>query len=207
MKNIFPLIASVAMLALFSCGTEDSANGEANGSGSSSSDGTSFTIDTQASRLKWKGGMIAAYGHEGTLAITDGTFTLNGEEVVAGEITVDMTSIAAVDKNFNPDAGQTKEALAGHLMSADFFDVENHPTATFKISAAGNGDVAGDLTVKGITKRLKIAGLTGNQMENGGAISGSFTFNRQDFGVAYENTMSDLILSDDIEVIFRIIGK
>lgn len=207
MKKIFPLIAAVAMLALFSCGAEDSTNGGTDGSGSSSADAASFTIDTEQSRLKWKGGMIAAYGHEGTLAITGGTFDLKGEEVVSGEITVDMTSIVAVDDNFNPDAGQTKEALAGHLMSPDFFDVENHPAATFKINAAGNGDVAGDLTIKGITQRLKIAGLSGTQMESGGAISGSFTFNRQDFGVAYENTMSDLILSDDVEVIFRIIGK
>src|SRR5690606_22095040 len=49
------------------------------------------------------------------------------------------------------------EPRDNHLRSADFFDVEKHPTMTFKsnaIEAAGNNvyTLKGDLTLLGITK-------------------------------------------------------
>lgn len=49
------------------------------------------------------------------------------------------------------------EKLDAHLLTADFFDAEKFPTATFKstaVEAAGEGKlkVAGDLTIHGVTK-------------------------------------------------------
>ncbi|NED79589.1 YceI family protein, partial [Streptomyces sp. SID11233] len=49
----------------------------------------------------------------------------------------------------------------GHLKSADFFDVENHPLMTFRSTSAealGGDDyrVRGDLTIHGTTKPLTI---------------------------------------------------
>jgi len=44
----------------------------------------------------------------------------------------------------------------GHLRSADFFDVENFPQITF-VSTSFDGDtLAGDLTIKGITKPVTL---------------------------------------------------
>jgi len=53
-------------------------------------------------------------------------------------------------------------ALDEHLKSADFFDVETYPTATFKstsIEMTGEKtmDVIGDLTIHGVTKPVTIA--------------------------------------------------
>lgn len=47
--------------------------------------------------------------------------------------------------------------LKGHVLSADFFDVENTPTIDFRstsiqVDGEGNATVEGDLTIKGITK-------------------------------------------------------
>jgi polyisoprenoid-binding protein YceI len=59
------------------------------------------------------------------------------------------------------------EMLRGHLLSPDFFDAANHPYITFESAAARvdeNGvlEVEGDLTVKGITRRVTAKGsLTG----------------------------------------------
>ena len=46
-----------------------------------------------------------------------------------------------------------------HIRTADFFDVENHPTITFRskrVEKAGEGRlrVVGDLTLRGVTKEV-----------------------------------------------------
>ena len=48
-----------------------------------------------------------------------------------------------------------------HLVSADFFDAENHPAITFKATDmkqiyTGTGKVTGDLTIKGVTKPVTL---------------------------------------------------
>jgi polyisoprenoid-binding protein YceI len=59
----------------------------------------------------------------------------------------------------------------GHVLSADFFDVENHPTITFTSTAVRRGDgdaldVDGELTVKGATKPVKATGTIVGPHEN-----------------------------------------
>jgi len=66
-------------------------------------------------------------------------------------VTIDAASI---------DSGVEK--FDDHLVSADFFDVENHPEITFNSTAlnelrTGFGTVAGELTMKGITKQIELA--------------------------------------------------
>lgn len=64
---------------------------------------------------------------------------------------VQVASIAVDDEN-----------LAAHLQAPDFFDVERHPELTFvSTSFRREGDileVEGDLTVKGVTKRVVTKG-------------------------------------------------
>ena len=59
----------------------------------------------------------------------------------------------------------------GHVLSADFFDVENHPTITFTSTSLRRGDgdtldVDGELTVKGATKPVKATGTIVGPHEN-----------------------------------------
>ncbi|HZB68185.1 MAG TPA: YceI family protein [Ornithinibacter sp.] len=44
----------------------------------------------------------------------------------------------------------------GHLRSADFFDVENHPEMTFRSTSFDGRTLTGDLTIKGITKPVTL---------------------------------------------------
>ncbi len=58
----------------------------------------------------------------------------------------------------------------GHVLSADFFDAENHPDITFtSTSVRRDGDtldVEGELTVKGTTKPVKATGTIVGPHEN-----------------------------------------
>ncbi len=57
----------------------------------------------------------------------------------------------------------TPEQFRAHVLSADFFDVENHPTVTFTSSDIdladdGTAKVSGDLTIRGVTKPVTATG-------------------------------------------------
>jgi polyisoprenoid-binding protein YceI len=71
-----------------------------------------------------------------------------GVETLTLEVTIDAGSV---------DTGNEKRDK--HLLDADFFHVEEHPTITFKSTGVKtDGDVpvlVGDLTIKGVTKSIE----------------------------------------------------
>ena len=58
---------------------------------------------------------------------------------------------------------RTPEQFRAHVMSADFFDVENYPTVTFTsndldLADDGTAKVTGDLTIRGVTQPVTATG-------------------------------------------------
>jgi len=100
---------------------------------------------------------VAFVGRHFMLARVRGRFTgVRGAITVAEEpnrsrleVTVDMASVSSGD-----------QARDDHLRSADFFDVEHHPTATYRSGEVlwdGNrGVVHGELTIKGVTRPVAL---------------------------------------------------
>ncbi len=94
------------------------------------------------------------------------------------------------------------ERLTGHLKSADFFEVETFPTATFESSGIttapeGNADnathmISGTLDMHGVTKTVTFPASVTMAAEGISAAS-EFTINRQDWGIAYAGKPDDLI--------------
>ncbi len=111
---------------------------------------TTFKVDTQKSIILWNAKKVTGE-HSGTIKLSGGELSLNGGNLTAGSFTINMTTITSTD------GGGAR--LEGHLKSEDFFSVEKNPTSTFVITkvtptAAGTIMVAGNLTIKGITKPL-----------------------------------------------------
>lgn len=107
-------------------------------------------IDISKSSIHWVGKKITGQ-HDGTLDFKEGTLVFDGNKLIGGSFTVDMTTINATDVE-----GKSKEKLDGHLKAEDFFDVDKHPTAKLefkKIADKGKGvyTVTADMTIKGIT--------------------------------------------------------
>ncbi len=89
------------------------------------------------------------------------------------------------------------ERLTGHLQNDDFFDVPNHPTATFvstaiAIETATTMQVTGNLTLRGTTKSITFP-ATVQMGPDGFEMSSEFALNRMDFGVSYAGREDDLI--------------
>ncbi|WP_369977217.1 YceI family protein [Xanthomonas bundabergensis] len=124
----------------------------------------------------------------------DGTLVYNAENVAKSsvQVTLPLSGLNSFTAKFDE-----------HLKSADFFDAAKFPTATFKstkVSAAGTNklSVAGDLTIKGVTKPVVLAvtlnGAGPHPMRKVPALGfdASTTIKRSDFGLgAYVPNVSD----------------
>ena len=168
---------------------------------------TNVTVNPADSRIIWKGEMLGVYSHEGTLNLTQTNIMMKDGKITGGSFTADMTSMTPTDENYNPEEGSTPEKLVGHLSSADFFDVENFPTATFEIKQVEGTTAMGMLTIRGITNEEKVENISmakdGDQIK----ISGDLVFDRKKYDVSWDSPMKDRILSNDIELKIVLIGS
>lgn len=90
-----------------------------------------FTLNTSSSTVTWIGSKPTGK-HNGTIPITEGKVSIEGDKIVGGRIVMNVNDIQNDDLAENADM-QAK--LVGHLKSDDFFDAENFPTAEFVITA------------------------------------------------------------------------
>ncbi|SEH69055.1 Polyisoprenoid-binding protein YceI [Mycolicibacterium rutilum] len=113
--------------------------------------------------------------------------TFSGAITVAEDGTPSVTAEIAVDS-----INTRNEQRDAHLKSADYFDAENHPVATFTSTGVRtNGDtylIDGDFTLKGITKPVTLE-VEFNGVNPGmghGEVAGAealVVLNRKDFGI------------------------
>src|SRR6478736_6225699 len=81
---------------------------------------------------------------------------------VTGSVTIaDRLSDSSVDVSINMASVESGSAARDeHIKSAELFDVEQFPTATFRSSAVDwrgtRGTVHGDLTIHGVTKQVPL---------------------------------------------------
>ncbi len=115
-----------------------------------------------------------------------GTFTYDPDDTSASQVQVDI-KMASLDSNH---AERDK-----HLRGSDFLDVGKYPTATFKSTSYketgfNKGVLEGKLTLKGITKPIKIdVERIGNGPDPWGGyrrgFEGRTEFALKDFGIDY----------------------
>jgi polyisoprenoid-binding protein YceI len=137
-----------------------------------------------------------------------GRFTSFSGEIVTAADPLDssVTTEIALDSIIT---GQ--EQRDAHIRSADFFDVENHPTMTYRSTGVrrhGDGYVVdGQLTLKGVTKDVPLAlELNGFGPDAFGGTRAGFTataeINRRDFGVNWNAAIEGggVVVSDKVTI-------
>ncbi|MFI2743849.1 YceI family protein [Zhouia sp. PK063] len=136
-------------------------------------------INPETSEIKWVGKKIVG-SHNGSIAIKEGFFTFENEELTGGEFLVDMSSINVEDLE-----GDYKKQLEDHLHSDDFFSTTNHTTAKLvftNVSKSSNDKyaVTADLTIKGTTNPVKFD----LEINNEGAYT-ELKVDRTKYGIRY----------------------
>ena len=105
-----------------------------------------------------------------------------------------------------------------HLRSADFFEVEKHPSITFKstrIKALGGDryEVTGPFTLRGVTKEITVpVSFLGTVKDAKGNVKAGFesTFriNRKDYGVNWNAPMDQgFMLADEVDITIAVEAK
>jgi polyisoprenoid-binding protein YceI len=121
--------------------------------------------------------------------------TYDDKNPTAGKlkVTVQTASLETQDKDRN-------DTLAG----ADLLDVEKHPTATyvatsFAKTAAGKLEAVGKLTLRGVTKDLRLP-LAIRTTASGAELSGEVTLKRLDYGVGQGDWQSTEGVGNEVKL-------
>ena len=136
--------------------------------------------------------------HEGGFKTVTGEIALVGNDPVGSSVmlNIDATSLWS-----------DSEKLTGHLKSADFFDVENHPTASFTSTAIVASEdgymVTGTLDLHGISRSITFPARIA---VDGDTITAQaeFSIMRFDFDIVYPGRTDDLI-RDEVVVKFDVV--
>jgi polyisoprenoid-binding protein YceI len=161
-----------------------------------------YTFERAHSSVNWSVKHLVLTSTKGQFKDFTGTINMDDDNISNSTVEVTIQT-ASIDSD--------NERRDNHLRSADFLDVENHPTMTFKskkITKTADGYVAiGDLTIRGITKEATlpfsligpVSGPRGNKRIG---VEAETTINRQDFGVSWSKTLDTggLVAGNDVTV-------
>lgn len=162
-----------------------------------------YQINTEESFIYWQGEFITGAKESGSVKLASGSLVVEGSTIVGGEFVIDMDTITS-----EPQI----ERLVNHLKSDDFFSVSTYPTSKFVLKtfeptitdadSAGRYVVAGDLTIKGITKPIS---LVATVTEENGVLRAvaSFAINRAEWDIRYNSAsffsnLGDRVIRDSV---------
>ncbi len=159
---------------------------------------TVWALDPSHSEVQFKIKHLMIANVTGSFANYEANVTTNGDDFTTASIA------------FNADVASintANEQRDTHLRGADFFDTENFPKITFAATKYANDELHGDLTIKGITKSVKLGiefgGITKDPWGNtkaGFTITGKI--NRKDWGLNWNAALETggVLLSEEVKI-------
>lgn len=169
---------------------------------------TKWSVDQAHSEISFKVKHMMISNVTGTFKIFDASIYTSGSDFKTAQIDlwIDASSLLTGD-----------EKRDTHIKSGDFFDVQNHKQITFTSSTigeagrAGEHELWGELTMKGITKPVKLnVQFGGIQNDPYGNQKAGFTvtgkINRNDWGLMWNTPLESggLMLSEEIKIVCEI---
>ncbi|MCY0934933.1 YceI family protein [Streptomyces sp. H34-S4] len=155
---------------------------------------------------------VGFLGRHFMLTKVRGRFTGVDATIYIGERPEDSKVTALVDMASVNSGDATRD---DHLRSGDFFDVAEHPQATFTSTSVSwdgkSGTLAGDLTIKGFTRRVELdvdyLGYAKDPWGNDRTVfSARGKLNREDWGLTWNMALDTggFLVSKEIELSLEI---
>lgn len=173
---------------------------------------TNWKVDGSHSKLGFSVVHMMVTETEGKFKVYDGSVDSKSET----DFNDAKISFTADVKSINTD----DEKRDGHLKSPDFFDAEKFPSITFKATSmkanpkkgATAYDLEGDLTIKGVTKKVKLFAIAASKVAKdpygntkfGFKVNG--TISRKDFGLVWNAALETggVAVSDEVTIDLKI---
>lgn len=180
-------------------------------------EGVSYTVDTQASSVKWLGTKPGGE-HYGYVPIAEGELMVKDDMITGGNFTMNVANLTVEDI----EDEETNAKLAGHLRSPDFFNTDTFPTITFEITgveqlqdeATDEGmqlthKISGNLTIKDITKNISFKAQVNMLEDKIEAMTPQFLIDRTKWNVNYGSkkvfdNLKDNFIHDDIGITIKL---
>ena len=150
-----------------------------------------YTVDAVHSSVNFSVRHLMAAKVRGQFTEFSGEITI-GDSAEASKVSATVQAASITTNN---------EMRDGHLKSADFLDLENHPTLTLvSKSVRANGSkyvLEADLTIRGVTKTvnfdLEFLGTGPSMVPNTTIVAFEATteIDRRDFGVNFEGALEN----------------
>ncbi len=165
---------------------------------------TKWVIDPVHSEIAFKVKHLMITNVKGVFKEFEASIYTTGDDFMTAEVDFWMDPASVDTGSADRDA---------HLKGADFFDVENHKEITFTantyetVDSDGSYELYGDLTIRGITKRVKLdvefGGVVKDPWGNekaGFSINGKI--NRKDWGLNWNAALEagGLLVSDAVVI-------
>jgi polyisoprenoid-binding protein YceI len=163
---------------------------------------TIWAIDPSHSEIGFKVKHLVVSNLRGTFGEYEASIYTTGDDFTNAAITFSLHTASINTRNEQRDA---------HLKAADFFDTESFNEIRFvangfeKLDKEGRYEMYGDLTIKGITHRIKLDVEFGGMVKDPwGNVKAVFAvtgkINRNDFGLSFNAVLETggLLLSEDV---------
>ncbi len=159
-----------------------------------------YSVDTAHSNAGFTVKHMMVSNVKGSINDISGTFEYDEKANTLVKVEGELL-VASIDtKNEKRDT---------HLKEDDILDTKKFPKITFKSTKIEGDKVYGDLTIKGVTKNIKL------ELENGGAVAEKAGFslkgkiNRSEFGVTWNKVLESggVAVSDEVKLEIDIEGN
>ena len=148
-----------------------------------------YAIDVSHTSVGFVARHLMVSKTRGQLPVLSGTITIGDDPTDSSvEVSIDASGVETGD-----------EKRDGHLKSADFFDVEQHPTIVYRSTrvtptSSGHYDVEGDLTVRGVTRPVQLqVTFEGAVTDPWGNVRSGFAasaeIDREEFGLTWNQVL------------------
>jgi polyisoprenoid-binding protein YceI len=166
-----------------------------------------WSVDPSHSNVKFSVSHMVISEVEGSFNGFEGTLDAPGADFNNSSINFSV-NVGSINTN--------SEQRDGHLKSADFFDVAKYPAMTFKSTSfkktsGNNYKLEGNLTIKGVTKKVVFDVTYGGTVKDPyGNIKAGFkakgSIKRMEYGLTWSalTEAGGMVVGDEVSIMFNI---